>query len=234
MRSQVQVLAGPPPNPAGQSAAGSEPGALAAGLGRAGAAPPIPAGTSSGPSGVAHPDVRLGDDHPTWSPPARGRQPRVRCRHLALQPAPMPTAQPPATGAPHAGLACVVAEWASAAAAARTQPGGPGPPRPPSDHRDLASVAASQPLDHRSNHRRPGSHRGLHRFRWSRSPDRLDLSPQRHRLSMGGDGRVRTHGWTADGWTPDSWTPHGWTADGWTPDGWTADGRAPDALDDPR
>jgi hypothetical protein len=38
MRSQVQVLAGPPTNPAGQSAAGSEPGALAAGLGRAGAA----------------------------------------------------------------------------------------------------------------------------------------------------------------------------------------------------
>jgi hypothetical protein len=37
MRSQVQVLAGPPTIIAGQSAAGTEPGALAVGLGRAGA-----------------------------------------------------------------------------------------------------------------------------------------------------------------------------------------------------
>src|SRR5215217_8284019 len=52
MRSQVQVLAGPLPNPAGQSAAGSELGALAAGLGRAGAAcpsPPAPPVTPPGP-----------------------------------------------------------------------------------------------------------------------------------------------------------------------------------------
>ena len=88
---------------------------------------PIPAGTSSGPSGSAHPGGRLGDDHPPWSP----TQPRTpatrRGRHLALQPAPVPTAQPPATGAPPAGPAWSL-EWASAAAAARTHPGGPGPP----------------------------------------------------------------------------------------------------------
>jgi hypothetical protein len=42
MRSQVQVLAGPPPITAGHSAAGAAPGALVACLGRAGAARPSP------------------------------------------------------------------------------------------------------------------------------------------------------------------------------------------------
>jgi hypothetical protein len=40
MRSQVQVLAGPPPIPAGHSAVDTQPGTPAASLGRAGAAPP--------------------------------------------------------------------------------------------------------------------------------------------------------------------------------------------------
>jgi hypothetical protein len=52
MRSQVQVLAGPPPNPAGHSVAGNRPGMPAASLGRAGAAPrPRPAPRAGG-----HPD----------------------------------------------------------------------------------------------------------------------------------------------------------------------------------
>ena len=196
MRSQVQVLAGPPPIVAGHSAAGSEPGRRCR-LGPRWGRTPILAGTSSGPPG---PPTRASGSATTTHrgrAPSRGRQPGGGCSHLALQPAPVPTAQPPATGAPDGGLACPVAEWASAAAAARTQPGGPGPLRPPSDHRDLASVArvpASRPSIEPSNHRRPGSHRGPHRFRWSRSPDQLDLSPQRHRLSMGGDRRVRTDG----------------------------------------
>src|SRR5215207_3019764 len=42
MKSEVQVLPGPPTIPAGHSAAGAEPGALPGGLGRAGAAPPSP------------------------------------------------------------------------------------------------------------------------------------------------------------------------------------------------
>jgi hypothetical protein len=51
MRSQVQVLAGPPLIPAGHSAAGSEPRTPAAGLGRAGAAPhPRPGGHPDRPA----------------------------------------------------------------------------------------------------------------------------------------------------------------------------------------
>ena len=81
------------------------------------------------PSGSAHPAVRLGDDHTMWSStqPEDGSHAAaaatLRCS-LPLG----PTAQPPATGAPHAGLACLVAQRASVAAAARTQPGGRGPP----------------------------------------------------------------------------------------------------------
>jgi hypothetical protein len=227
MRSQVQVLAGPPPIVAAQSAAGSEPGALAAGLGRAGAARPSPPAPPLAPPGA--PTRASGSATTTHRgrAPSRGRQPRGGCSHLARQPAPVLTAPPPATGAPDGGLACLVAEWASAAAAARTQPGGPGPPRPPSDHHDLASVArvpASRPS---IEHRRPGSHRGPHRFRWSRSPDRLDLSPQRHCLSMGGDGRVRTDG--ADTRRLDTARVDSRRLDA----GWVdADGRPPDPLDD--
>jgi hypothetical protein len=54
MRSQVQVLAGPPAIPAGHSAAGSEPGTPAVSLGRAGAASPSP---SASPSALAGPST---------------------------------------------------------------------------------------------------------------------------------------------------------------------------------
>jgi hypothetical protein len=128
---------------------------------------PIPAGTSSGPFGAAHPAVRLGDDHAPWSRPqpedgshAAGAA-TSRCS-LPL----VPTAQPPATGAPYAGLACLVAQRARAAGAARTQPGGPGPP--PTSHRPTRRrQRRPRPglLDRRSSRRRPGSHRGLHPFR---------------------------------------------------------------------
>ena len=67
MRSQVQVLAGPPPIVAGHSATGSELGALAAGLGRAGAARPPPPAPLLAPPGAARPSVSLGDDHIAWS-----------------------------------------------------------------------------------------------------------------------------------------------------------------------
>ena len=94
MRSQVQVLAGPPPIPAGQSAVGSEPGMLAASLGRAGAAAP--------PRWQAHrpcrgPSTRTSGSTTTTHrgrAPSPGRQPRGGCGHLAPQPAPAPTAQP--------------------------------------------------------------------------------------------------------------------------------------------
>src|SRR5215218_7131722 len=129
MRSQVQVLAGPPTIVAAHSAAGTEPGALAAGLGRAGAARSSPPAPPLAPPGPAHPAVRLGDDHPPWSrTPAEDGSHAAGAATSRGNLAPVPTAPPPATGAPSAGLACRVAEWASTAAAARTQPGGPGPP----------------------------------------------------------------------------------------------------------
>jgi hypothetical protein len=119
MRSQVQVLAGPPPIPAGQSAVGSEPGRLAASLGRAGAAPPSP---PASPSALPGPPTRTSGATTTTH---RGRaQPRTAATPPVRQPraaaCSVPTAQPPATGAPHAGLACLVGQRASAAATART------------------------------------------------------------------------------------------------------------------
>jgi hypothetical protein len=74
--------------------------------------------------------------------PTRGRQPPSRCGNLALQPAPVPTAQPPATGALHAGLAGLVA-----------QPGKRG--RPPSPH--LARVRHRPPLTNATSAASPAS-----------------------------------------------------------------------------
>jgi hypothetical protein len=90
---------------------------------------PIPAGTSSDPSGSTHPGVRLGDDHPPWSRTqledgshASGAA-SSRCGLL-----PCPPRRRPRRAPRHGGLAGLVAQRASAAAAAPTQPGGPGPP----------------------------------------------------------------------------------------------------------
>jgi hypothetical protein len=125
MRSQVQVLAGPPHIPAGHSAVGSEPGAAAASLGRAGAAHLSPSARPIGP----------------FRPPPTGRQaprrPRTVVAHPALvgsyaagaatshrQPVPVPSRrQPPALRTP------AWPAWSLCGyAAARTQP---GPGRPP-------------------------------------------------------------------------------------------------------
>jgi hypothetical protein len=91
MRSQVQVLAGPPPIVAGHSAAGAEPGALPACLGRAGAARPSPPARSvtlPGPSTRTAGATTTTDSSRAPSP---GRQPRGRCGNLVLQPAPVPS-----------------------------------------------------------------------------------------------------------------------------------------------
>ena len=144
MRSQVQVLAGPLPNPAGQSAAGSELGTLAAGLGRAGAArpsPPAPPVTLR-----VHPPGRQARRRPPTvvAPPAQGRQPRVRCRQLALPPAPVPTAPPPATGAPTRRPG-----RPGRSAGKRGRRGGPPPPGsatdPPRTYATWAASPASRP-----------------------------------------------------------------------------------------
>jgi hypothetical protein len=141
---------------------------------------PIPAGTSSGPSGAAHPGVRLGDDHPPWLRPSRGRQPRGRCRRLARPPAPVPTAQPPAAGASHAGLACLVAQRQARPLRPAPNPAARVHHRPPTDQRDVGSVAhvpASPTVVEPSTARQP---QGLHPYLpylWSRSPGQLDLGP---------------------------------------------------------
>jgi len=99
----------PTPIVAGQSAAGSEPGALAASLGRAGAARRSPSARPVAPPG---PPTRASGAATTTH---RGRVPSPRtaatrrCSHRALQPAPVPTAPPPRR-ALHAGLACLVAQ----------------------------------------------------------------------------------------------------------------------------
>jgi hypothetical protein len=96
--------------------------------------------------------------------PARGRQPRGRRGHLA-PPACSHALAPPATGAPRAGLACLVAQRAHAAA--RTQ-SGQAASDPPTDHRATSAVPSAlqacwpltEPLDGAA------AHRDLDRFLW--------------------------------------------------------------------
>jgi hypothetical protein len=182
---------------------------------------PIPAGTSPGPSGSAHPAVRLGDDHTAWS----STQPRTAAtRHAAtsrcsLLPCPkrsrprgrserrpgLPGRSAGKRGrrGPHptrwlgsaSHLPLTNATWAASPASR--------PPRP-----SIEPSTARQP----PGPTRPGGH--------GRRPARP--GPHRHRLS----GRRRTRP-DRRGQTPDGWTPHGWT-----PDSWTAAVRPPDPLDD--
>jgi hypothetical protein len=183
--------------------------------------------------------------HSVVKHPARGRPPRGGCSHLARPPAPVPTTQPPATGAPtrRPGL-----PGRSAGTRGRRGPHQPAARvrrRPPTGQRDLGSVArvsASATIDRAvdgpaatgpppvpvvtvARPPRPGSHR--------------------HRLSMGGDGRVRTDGGrqqtaghrTGGQQTAGRWMGGQQTAERrtrWTtipgdrtPDGWTAGSRTP-------
>ena len=109
MRSQVQVLAGPPPSSQVRALPAASRGALAASLGRAGAARRSPSARPVAPPG---PPTRASGAATTTH---RGRVPSPRtaatrrCSHRALQPAPVPTAPPPRR-ALHAGLACLVAQ----------------------------------------------------------------------------------------------------------------------------
>jgi hypothetical protein len=193
---------------------------------------PIPAGTSTGPSGTAHPGVRLGDDHPPWS----HTQPRT--------PATRPVRPPRAAACTRAHRAACSRAHRAAARERRSprrpglpghsagkrgrrspqpQPGGPVGHRPPPDQRDLGQRRSRPGLRDRrsspSTARQPPGPPQVPVVRVARPARPWSHC---HRLSMGGDERVRT-----DGWTPDGWTPHGRTADGWT-----ADSRPPDPLDD--
>jgi hypothetical protein len=205
MRSQVQVLAGPPSITAGHSAGGSEPGALAACLGRAGAArPPPPARPLAPPGPPTRPSGSAATTH-RGRAPSPGRQPRGGCGHLAPQPAPAPTAQPQRQ-------VLRTPAWPAWSLSGHTRP----PPHPPGQ-------APATPLTNvRPRQRRRPKPAGP-------STERLDGTaatgtstascgdgcPRGTSLvptppsSVGGDGRVRTDGWTADGWTPDGWTLDG-------------------------
>jgi hypothetical protein len=126
MRSQVQVLAGPPAIGAAQSAVGSKAGTLAASLGRPGAACPSLPASPSPPSGPVHAAGRRHDNHAPWSTthPEDGSlaagAATSPCGLLpCLAPPPVTGARPPRPGLP--------GRPASSAAAARTRPG-PGPP----------------------------------------------------------------------------------------------------------
>jgi len=107
---------------------------------------PIPAGTSSGPSGAAHPAVRLGDDHSPWSPTqpedashASGAA-TWRCRLLPCPP----------RRHPRGALRTPV--WPAWSLSGQARPPRPAPNpaarvrhRPPAYQRDVGSVARVPP-----------------------------------------------------------------------------------------
>jgi hypothetical protein len=215
MRSQVQVLAGPLPIPAGHSAVGSEPEVPAASLGRAGAARPSP---PARPSALPDPPTRAAGPMTTTHrgrPLSPGRQPRDRCGNLTLQPAPLPTAQPLAT----ALLTPAWPAWSRsrASAAARRHLTWPDPltnatsAAPPASGPARPSI---EPLQDAAAHRdstrsrgdgckpRPGPHRRRPSGRTAADSSRLDTGrPDTGRLDTGRAGH-RMH-WTPDGWTLD-------------------------------
>jgi hypothetical protein len=206
MRSQVQVLAGPPPS--------SQVRALQA----ASRGCPLPAWAALGPP--AYPRRHL-----QW--PLRGRPPGRQARRR-----PRTVVAHPAEDASHAaGAATSRCSLLPCPPRGRR---GPHPTRRPGSATDLPLTTRCRQrrprpglLDRRSSRRRPGSHRGLTRSGGQGRPATSTWSP----TPPPEHGRRRTRpdrrGQTADGWTPD-----GWTADGWTLDGWTADGRPPDPVDD--
>jgi hypothetical protein len=215
MRSQVQVLAGPPAIVAGQSAASSEPGALAAGLGRAGAARRSPPTPPLAPPGPPTPASGSATTTHRGRAPSRGRQPRGRCRHLALPPAPVPQRRR------RDGLRTPA--WPAWSLSGQARPPRPAPnpaARSASDLPPANAASAASPAS-----RPPGPSIEPSTARQPQEPPPVPVvTVARPPPEVEGDGRVRTDGWTLDGWTPDGWTLDGWTADGWTPD----------PLDDPR
>jgi hypothetical protein len=104
-------------------------------LGRAGAARPFP---PASPSALPGPSIRAAGSTTTTH---RGRPPSpstpamrpVRQPRAAV--CSVPTAQPPATGAPHAGLACLAGQRARAAATPSPNPAGSAADTPPTNAR---------------------------------------------------------------------------------------------------
>jgi hypothetical protein len=139
---------------------------------------PIPAGTSPGPSGSAHPAVRLGDDHTAWSstqPEDGSHAAAAATSRCSLHPGP-PRSRP--------RRALRTPAWPAWSLGGQARPPRPAPnpaarvatDLPPTNATSAASPA-SRPPRPSSSRRRPGSHRGLHPSRWSGSPGHLDLVP---------------------------------------------------------
>jgi hypothetical protein len=242
MRSQVQVLAGPPLIVAGHSAAGSGPGAFAVGLGRAGAARPIPPAPPVAPPGPpTRPSGSATTTHRGQAPAEDGSQVAgAATSRCSLLPRP-PRSRPP--------RALPTPAWPAWSLSGQARPPRPAPNpaarvrhRPPTDQSDVGSVArvpASWTVDRAVDG--PGAAGASTGSGGHGRPATSTWVSQRHRLSMGGDGRVRTDGGrhqtvrTLDGgqqtaerrtrWTttPGDQTPDGWTAGSRTPerDGWT-------------
>jgi hypothetical protein len=149
MRSQVQVLAGPPPIVAAHSAAGSEPGAVAVGLGRAGAARPSPPAPPVAPPG---PPPRPSGSATTTH---RGRAPSPRTPATPrLPPPPRCSLLPCPPRRPRDGLRTPA--WPAWSLSGQAWPPRPAPNpaarvrhRPPSDQPDVGSVARPGLLDRR-------------------------------------------------------------------------------------
>jgi hypothetical protein len=189
MRSQVQVLAGPPPITAGQSAVGSEPGAPAASLGRAGAARPSPPARPLAPPG---PSTRASG---TTTTTHRGRPPSpgTAATRLLRQPraaaCSVPTAQPLATALRTPARPA----WSLSGQAGYRRPPTTRPVRhrPPTDQR---ATSAASPA---SGPARPSieplqdvpAHRDLDPFLWCRLPAAPTWSPTPP-PEVGRDGRV--------------------------------------------
>jgi hypothetical protein len=219
--------------------------ALSAGAGSARCQPgprwgrtPIPAGTPTGPRA---PPTRASASTTTTHrgrAPSMGRPPRGRCGHLAPQPAPAPTAPPPATGAPHAGLACLVAQPVTRG---RRRP---PPTRPGRHQRATAAASPARPAGRRpsrSTARQPPRPRPVPAVTVAPGGTSLVQRPgpvwektdasgptAGHRTAGHQPGGHRTAGHQTGGhrgagrWTggqrtagpPDPWTT---TPDGWTP-----------------
>jgi hypothetical protein len=174
MRSQVQVLAGPPPIPAGQGAVGSEPRAPAASRGRAGAAPPSP---PARPLALSGPSTPASGATTTTH---RGRPPQPKSgSHAAvaatprcsLLPCPQRRRQPPALRPP------AWPAWSLSGHASPPSHTRPGPLPIPDDHARRGSTARVRPLGRRPSRSTARQPTGTSPRSCGGGADCLDLVP---------------------------------------------------------
>jgi hypothetical protein len=228
MRSQVQVLAGPPTITAGYSAVGGKPGALAASLGRAGAARPSP---PARPSALPAPPIRAAGPTTTTH---RGRHPAQDGSYAAaaapsrwrLVPCPPPSRKR-RRSARRPGLPGRSAGHARPPA---VTPPGPGSPPTPLTTRSRQHRPRPGLLGvHRAAPRR-GSPPGLDPFCGDGCPPARPGPHRRLRWDeMDASGRTEADSSRLD--TGRAGHRTGWTPDGLDTDGWTPDSRTPDGLD---